>query len=148
MAKTNPAAYIRQKVQDMQAVVNENTEFAFQYVGRAVEIDIEMLQKRHKGWPKCIFTHLGGELADANNEIWTRRMGVTIMFKSGWDQDELAERIDLYSEFIINTLQGSRTGDGIRCIHESEDLGTLEDGRAIIGMRTMIFEYKIDRETP
>lgn len=153
MAKTSPAQYIRNKVNEIKALVypsghEHEGNIAFQRVGRSADIDGERIVSI-PAFPACVLTQLGGELEHANGDIWTKRFGATIVHRSVWDPftDEACEKLDESADLLIDALEEDQEDDGIICIYESEDTTIVSDSKANeFVFRTLIFEYTIDRE--
>lgn len=149
MAKTSPAQFIRDKIVRLRALLDGDGDILFQKVQRAVSIDGDRILKI-PAFPSAVLTQLGGELNDANGEIWTRRMGVTVVVKSAWDPfgDRAAEQLDDLCDDVINELQDDQRDEGIICIYESEDDSVIsENHKTDYAYRTLVFQYKIDRTT-
>jgi len=144
MATTTPAAFMAAKALRLKAIAPGGVE-SFQFVGRCIELDIEMI-KKIPNTPCALLANLGGELQSANDAKWTKRMAVHVVCRSYSDviSDELAEKLDLWSELVISELQSDRRDSGIFCTYQSED-AQIKDEEAAFAVRSLIFEYKIDR---
>lgn len=145
MAKTTPAAYVANKVTQLAAITNGSGTL-FAHVGRSAGIDIDRIRKI-PNFPAALLCNLGGELSDANNEIWEKQLSVTIIRGDVFDtmMDSACEWLDLATEKVIDALQADRTNGGIICVFQSDDAPIVSDDDMNLVMRSLVFAYRIDR---
>lgn len=146
--KTTPAKFARETVRILRGIrAPGSARNLFLRVGRSAEVSPERIAKI-PAFPAAIVMQLGGELDDANGEIWSRQLGVAVLIQTAFDafMDDASDKLDQYTSLVVDELQSTRRGNAIQCIQETEEQVVAIDDQTDILMKVSVFDYEIDRE--